>query len=297
MTGLKIALSGASGFIGSKLRDQLRQAGYRVLPLVRHKPKNSDEIFYDYQASRMDREKLSECHAVIHLAGKNIMSGLWTKSLRQEIYDSRILSTRFIARRMAGLDDGPKILLNASAVGIYGDQKDLKLDESSRFGEDFLAKVCIDWEEATIPAKKSHIRVVNMRFGNVLDHDGGVLKALTPLFKLGLGAKLGTGEQYFPYVTRDELCRQIIFALENASINGPVNMVAKEPITNKEFTDGLAHALGRRAFLNVPSPLLKVLGDQGELLLSSTRVYPRVLLDNDFDFADENIVESLRRIC
>ena len=266
-----------------------------VVPMVR--VKGSRGILYDYKRKYVDESTLSECFAVIHLAGKNIMSSPWTKSVRQEIYDSRVKSTRFLAHSLSRLDQGPKIFMHASAVGIYGDQWDLKLDEASHAGKGFLSRLCVDWERGSLFAKSMGLRVVNMRFGNVLGKGGGMLKYLAPIFRLGLGGRFGSGEQFLSYVTRDELARQILFVLKNNDISGPVNMVAAEPTTNAEFTKALAEALHQRALLPVPSFLLKLLGEQGKMLLASTRVYPKVLLDHHFPFAkDHGITHALQKI-
>jgi uncharacterized protein len=298
VAGIKIAVSGARGFIGTALCRSLEDAGYDVLPLVRDKAKGHTGIFYDYHTDYIDQGLLSECGALIHLAGKNIMLGLWTKGFRQELYDSRVKSTRFLAQTLAKLDNGPKILLNASAIGIYGDQRDLKVDEESYHGTDFLAQLCIDWERATLSAKSAGIRVVNMRFGHVLGPGGGMLKVLTPIFKLGLGGPFGSGKQYFSYVMRDELMQQIRFLLEKHDIAGPVNMVAFEPTTNEDFALAFAKMFHHKPFLRTPAFLFKLLGEQGRILIGSQRVYPKILLDHHYDFANHSDLEAvLHRVC
>lgn len=288
-----VAVSGASGFIGSKVSEALAKAGYRVRPLVRARTHNDDEIFYDYEKKELDARKLSECVAVIHLAGKNLNSGPWTPKLKKELYNSRVVSTRFLAHALANLENGPKVLLNASAIGFYGDRVDQKLDEESKPGHGFLARLCVDWERGTLFAKKANIRVANMRFGVVLDKEGGVLKTLLPLYRLGLGFKFGSGEQFMSFVTRDELVSQIMFLLENSDISGPVNMVSFEPTTNHDFVKALGHVIKRPAFLAVPRFLFKMLGDQGEMMIASTRSYPKVLLDHNFKFMDSHSIEDV----
>lgn len=292
---LNIAVSGASGFIGESLCQKLQEEGHHIWPLVRKKSLNPRDIFYDYQNGQIEIEKLAHCQAVIHLAGKNITSGLWTKSFKEELYDSRIKSTKLIAQSLSRLRHGPSILLNASATGIYGDRADQMLDETSKPSHDFLAKLCIDWEASTQVARDSGVRVVNMRFGLVLDPHGGILKKQLPFYKMGMGAVIGSGEQYLSYVTRDELVAQILFLLKS-QVSGPVNLVALNPITNKEFTLALAKALGRKTCLKVPSFLLRALGDQGHMLLASARVYPKVLMDLGFNFSHESIEQLLQRL-
>src|SRR5580704_14915047 len=281
---LKIALAGASGFIGKKLSESLLKEGYEVWPLVRTKTNKPKEIFYDYELQEIELLKLAQCQAVINLSGKNIL-GLWTPNFKQELYDSRVKTTELIAESLARLKHGPNILLNASAVGIYGDQAEKKLDEESSLGHDFLARLAIDWEKSTEIAKEAHIRVVNMRFGIVLDPTGGSLETQIKYFKHGLGATLGSGEQYFSYVTRDELILQILFLLKNPDIFGPVNCVSLNPITNKEFSQKLSQIFGHKLRLKVPGIFIKALGEQGKMLLSSERVYPKVLLAHKFGFS------------
>jgi uncharacterized protein len=288
-----IAISGMSGFIGSQLSHVLRKAGYEVWPMVRHLSRDPHEIFYDYEKKKIDLEKLEKCYAMIHLAGKNIMAGLWTKSFKKELYDSRVKSTRMISHQLAQLSSGPKILLNASAIGIYGDRSDQKIDEDIAPGKGFLAKLVVDWERGTLFAKRAGIRVVNMRFAPVLDVDGGMLKSLLPIFKMGLGGPLGSGEQYMSYVTRPELIKEILFLLENEDISGPINMTALEPTTNKEFANALASVLKRPTFIHTPAFLLKLLGDQGKMFLASLRVYPKALLDHGFKFDHHHDIKAM----
>lgn len=291
----RIAISGARGFVGEKLCEYLRRAGYEILPLVRRKSDDAREIFYDYHQKIIDVEKLSYCDAVIHLAGKNVAEGLWTDSFKRELYDSRVTSTKFIAETIAKLDRGPKILLNASAVGIYGDRGDEELNEDATLGDGFLANLCIDWERATDFAKDAGIRVVNMRFGAVLDKSGGMLGKLLPIFKLGLGGPLGSGEQYISFISRDELVRAIAFLLERQDLSGPVNMTSRTPVTISTFTEILGRVLKRPAVLRIPAFILKLLGEQGDMLLASNRVYPKVLVHNGFSFGPYlSIEETLR---
>lgn len=293
----KIAISGAHGFIGRHLTAVLLQSNYQVIPMVRKQNTHEhEEIFYDYENNSIDADKLSECYAVIHLAGKNIMSGFWTDKVKQEIYDSRVKSTKLIAKNLARMKNGPKILLNASAIGIYGHQQERELEEDSPLGKDFLAKLCKDWERATLSAKNADVRVVNMRFGHVLDKNGGMLRPLALIYKLGLGGMWGSGKQYMTYVTREELIRQIVFVLENDDVKGPVNMVAKNPITNEIFTRALGLTFHRKPFINIPAFLFSLAQDQGKSLLASIRAYPRVLEDQGFSFSEENIYQSLAKM-
>lgn len=284
-----VAVSGASGFIGLKLCQKLKERGYVVWPLVRQKKALPHEILYDYEQGYIELEKLAHCHAVINLSGKNVAAGLWTKSYKKELYDSRIKSTRLLAESLARLRHGPSILLNASAIGIYGDKADQKLDESSKTGHDFLARLCEDWEAETEVASLAGVRVVNMRFGHVLAGDGGFLKKQLPFFKLGLG--LGFPDQYLSLVTREELIEQIIFLL-NHPLMGPVNMVGLRT-TSLEFAESLSQVLHKKIWARPPKFLLNSLGEQGRMLTTSSRVYPKKLMDAGFNFSKQELLEVL----
>ncbi len=290
-----IALSGSSGLVGSKLSLALKKAGYEIWPLVRtNYPLGPGQIAYDYRHNFIESDKLKKCHAVIHLAGKNIMSGLWTKKVKQELYDSRVLSTRLIAKAMA--ESGPKILLCASAVGIYGDQDAKVLDENAPHGDDFLAELCQDWELATKDAELAGARVVNMRFGIIISKDGGMLKGLLPLFKRGMGAYLGTGKQFISVVAIDDVIAAILFALANDDLQGPINVCAPASITNEDFTKALSDKYKRRSFLRAPVSILKLLGEQSSLFLSSTRAIPKALLEKNFTFKKINFSQMIEDI-
>ena len=290
-----IALSGASGLIGSKLKRALEEQSLEVWPLVRSKyPVGSGQIAYDYESGFIEDEKLGKSHAVIHLAGKNIMTGLWTTRFKQELYDSRVRSTELIARAVA--KQGTKILLNASAIGIYGDRGDELIDEHSSSSTGFMADLCLAWEEATAIAKIAGTRVVNLRFGVVISPNGGMLKRLEPIFKIGLGGPMGSGQQYMSLVDIDDAIAAIIFALNDESLTGPVNVVAPEPVRNQDFAHMLGLRLKRPAVLRVPAWGLKLMGEQGSMALASTRVTPAVLLDKGFRFSSLNLIEMLNKI-
>lgn len=289
-----IALSGAHGLIGSMLKKKLEEQSFEVWPLVRSKGGvGRGQIAYDYKSGFIEAEKLKECHAVIHLAGKNIFSGLWTARFKRELYDSRVLSTELIAQAMAQY--GPRILLNASAAGYYGDRGDSELDEGSSVGEGFLSELCYAWEQATLPAKKAGVRVVNLRFGIVVSPEGGMIGRLEPLFKAGLGGKIGSGQHYMALVDLDDVVAGIIFALNDNTLSGPINIVAPEALTNKDFTEMLGLKLKRPTWLTVPAWGLRLLGEQGAMVLSSARIYPRVLLEHGFRFSCLNWCEMLRK--
>lgn len=279
-----VALSGAGGFIGTSLREELLARGYEVWPLVRATGGGEGEIFYDYRRKIIDKERLARCYAVIHLAGKNIMSGFWSAKFKKELWESRVDSTRFIASSMAEITSGPKVLISASAVGFYGDTSKNIVDEKTPSGEGFLAELCEAWEKATEPAAEAGIRVVNTRFGVVLGSEGGMLKGLLKLFNIGLGAAIGSGEQYMAVVALEDVVGAIIFALENPTVSGPINVVCPQAINNEKFTDLLAQVFEKKAWLRVPTWVLRSLGEQGGMMLASNKVKPKVLLDEGYDF-------------
>jgi uncharacterized protein (TIGR01777 family) len=281
-----IALSGAQGFVGSHLALALRARDYEVWPLVRKKNTAQHEIYYDYKNQEIDKDALAQCTAVVHLAGKNIMSGLWTKYFKKELWESRISSTRLIAQSLVELmPRGPKVFVCASAVGFYGDRKNEKLDEKSTRGMGFLAELCEAWEEETKRASKAGIRVVNTRFGMILDKDHGSFLGLERIFSLGLGAIIGSQEQFMALVDIKDVVRAIIFALENPKIAGPINVVCPKSITNADFSQFLAHALKSKIRFHIPAWIIKALGEQGELMLASCRAKPQALLDAGFSFS------------
>lgn len=291
-----VALSGAHGFIGSHVAQALKALGYDVWPMVRKKSKaNPHEIFYDYRRQIIDKDALSRCTAVIHLAGKNIMSGLWTSGFKKGLWESRIASTRLIAGAMAELmPKGPKVLVCASAMGFYGDRKNEKLDEKSIRGLGFLAQLCEAWEEETRVAQEAGVRVVNTRFGVVVGSDGGMLAGYEKIFSLGLGAIMGSGMQYMALVDIEDVVRAILFALENPKVLGPINVVCPEAITNENFSKRFAHALKKKVWIRIPAWLLSSLGEQGKLMLCSCRAVPQALLDAGFEFSKPTITKILR---
>lgn len=291
-----IAVSGATGFIGSVLCKTLRAQGYEVYSLVRRAPANAHEIFYDTKKQIIDEDKLAHCDAVINLAGKNLMAQVWTSSFKKELRDSRIDTTSLIAKTLAELKSGPKVLLSTSAIGFYGDTAEQEIDESALPGKGFLSQLCKDWEKACLPAKNAGIRVVNLRFGLVLGQRGGIYHALRPVFKLGLGPIFGSGKQYAPVVSLDDLIEAIIFILNDEGIKGPINIVSPTPATNKSFANAIANVLKRPRFIFVPTVMLQLLGEQAGMLLDSCRAVPRVLLERGFNFSYTNVREIIEHI-
>lgn len=284
---MKILLSGSNGLVGSNLKEYLSQNNHAVVSLIRNKnQENSDSIYWDYENKIIDTEKLAGFDSVIHLAGENISSKRWSAKQKEKILNSRIKSTDFLIESLIKLENKPQSFLCASAIGFYGNRNDEILEEQSKKGSGFLSDVCETWEKSTIAAKQAGLRVVNLRFGVILSEKGGALKKMLLPFKLGLGGKVGTGKQYMSWITLDDTIRIIDFCLKNNSKNGPINVVAPNPITNYELTKLLGRYLKRPTFFPLPAFVAKLaLGEMAdELLLASTRVKPAVLLQNQFEF-------------
>ena len=284
-----VAVSGSSGLVGSRLTSRLVADGHRVSRLVRRAPaEGRDEILFDIPAGRIDSSKLDGVDAVVHLAGENVAAGRWSQARKRRIHDSRVLGTRLIAETLAGLQRPPAVLVNASAIGFYGDRGDEILEETSEPGEGFLPETCLAWESATAAAETAGVRVVRLRIGVVLSTEGGALAKMLPIFRVGLGGKTGDGKQWMSWISLDDLIEAIVFAVTRDDLGGPINAVGPQPTTNAEFTRVLASVLRRPAFATVPELVVRsVFGEMGqELLLSSTRVLPRRLEQAGF----ENII-------
>lgn len=295
---MKVGIAGASGFIGSAVVPHLESRGHLVFPIVRREPRDANEIYWKPSEGEIDRDRIAELDIVINFAGENIGSGLWTDEKKEKILRSRVDGTRLLAETMAAAEPKPKAYLAASAFGYYGDTGDHTVDESAPPGQTFLADVCRQWEEATQPAADAGIRVVNFRLGVVIDKDGGMLEPLLPIFKLGLGGKVGNGRQYLAWVTREDISRAIEYFITNEPIHGPVNLMAPQPVTNAEFTDTLGDVLGRPTFTRLPALVVKsVLGQMGEeMLLASCRAVPARLSTQGFKFKHPELREALRAV-
>jgi uncharacterized protein (TIGR01777 family) len=295
---MRIAVTGSTGFIGSRLVRALVADGHEVVRLVRGpKGTGEPEIVFRPEDDVIDRNALAGVDAVVNLAGENI-AGLWTASKRQAIRRSRVKGTSFLAEVLASLPNPPKVLVSASAIGYYGDRGDEILNESSAPGTGFLATVCQEWETATQAAEEAGIRVVKLRIGGVLDPSGAMLGKMRIPFLLGLGGRFGDGRQYLSWITLDDLVEVIKLALRRDALSGPVNAVSPDPVTNAEFTRALAKALRRPALLPAPRPVLEMLfGDMArEVLLASQRVAPRVLTEHEFHYRDAQLGQALNRL-
>ncbi|MBN1174235.1 MAG: TIGR01777 family oxidoreductase [Micromonosporaceae bacterium] len=299
---MRIVLAGASGFLGTHLVRQLTGAGHAVIRLVRRKPGAADERAWDPDAGLLDSAALAGAGAVVNLAGASV-ARLWTEQYRQTIRTSRVTTTSTLATALAALSDDrphPRVLLNASAIGFYGDTGDQAVDESSPAGTGFLAGVCRDWEAATQPAEEVGIRVVHLRTGLPLAAGGGLLKPLLPLFRAGLGGRMGDGRQYWPWISLVDWLGAVQFLLEDppagqSSISGPVNLVGPAPATNAEFVAALGRVLRRPAVLPAPASALRLaLGGFAAEVLDSHRVLPTVLSETGFRFQHSALEPALR---
>lgn len=297
---MRILITGSTGFVGSSLVFHLKDKWHQVWRLVRPKSplRENARIEWDPVQGLLNKATVEGFDAVINLAGENIASGRWTQVKKARIRESRILTTRFFCETLAQLAQPPKVLINASAVGYYGNRDDEILTEESSPGSDFLAQVCQEWETATLPAKRKGIRVINLRFGMILGASGGTLAKMFPAFKLGLGGRLGSGTQFMSWVALDEVLSVIDHILGNENLQGPVNVVSPNPMTNIQFTKTLGRVLNRPTILSVPAFALKVLfGEMAEaLLLSSARAAPKKLLEAGYQFQYPLLEDALRHI-
>ena len=276
----KVAVTGSSGLIGAALVAQLQSDGYKVLKLVRRPPRAADEISWDPNKGEIDLKSLEGVDAVFHLAGAGVGDKRWTAKYRSQILNSRLLGTTTIANACEQLQ--PEVFISASAIGYYGETGNREVVEVDRGGDDFLSIVCREWELVANLAPS--VRTIKLRTGLVLDPTGGALGRMIPLFKFGIGGKLGSGKQWWSWITLHDQVRAMIFLMQS-EIEGAVNITSPNPVTNKEFTAALAHALKRPAFFPAPAFALRaVLGGFSSEVLGSKKVMPKVLMDNGFDF-------------
>ena len=285
----KIAVTGASGLIGSALVAQLKNDGYQVLKIVRRPVRTADEVTWNPVKSEIDLQSLDGVDAVFHLAGAGVGDKRWSASYRSEILNSRLLGTTTIATACEQLQ--PAVFISASAIGYYGETGNRSVTEAERGGDDFLSVVCREWESVANLAPS--IRTIKLRTGLVLDPTGGALGRMIPLFKFGLGGKLGSGKQWWSWITLHDQIRAMIF-LMNSKIEGAVNLTSPNPVTNQEFTAALAIALKRPAIFPAPAFALRVvLGGFSTEVLGSKKVIPKVLMDNKFEFDYPHVSSAL----
>lgn len=295
-TPLRIAVTGSTGLVGRRLVAFLRGGGHEVIRLVRSTPKAADEVHWNPDTGEIDAAALEGLDAVVHLAGVSIAGGLWTRKRKAAIRDSRVNGTHLLARTLAGLRQKPKVFVSTSAIGYYGDRGSERLTETSAAGGGFLADVVQAWEEAATPAARAGIRVVHPRLGVVLAGEGGMLPLISMPFRFGVGGPLGNGGQYMSWIALDDLLGVLYEAIVNERLEGPVNAVAPEPVTNAELTKTLAKVLRRPAFFKVPGAAMKLVGGQlaEELILVSQRVEPTRLEAAGFQFAFPTLEQALR---
>ncbi|MFG1925658.1 TIGR01777 family oxidoreductase [Cryptosporangium sp. NPDC048952] len=293
---MRIVVSGASGLIGTSLADALRGDGHEVIRLVRREPTGADQVRWDPAAGHLDPQALSGSDAIVHLSGAGVGDRRWTSKYKATLIDSRVDSTRTIATAAARAEKPPKVLLSASGIDAYGDTGDQEVREDHPFGTGFLADLCRVWEASTAPAEEAGVRVAHLRSGLVMGPSGGLMGRLKPLFKAGLGGRLGSGQQWWPWISlRDEVAA-IQFLLTAEDVAGPVNLVGPELVTNAEFTAEFARQVHRPALATVPAFALRLaLGDFADNgILSSKRSVPGVLLDSGFTFTDNTLASALR---
>lgn len=292
---MRIAITGASGLIGKRLVGLLSGQGHEVFKITRQKSSDSHEIFWDPYSATLDPAVLEGMDAVVHLAGESV-GQVWTPEVKKRIRESREQGTTLISKTLASLAKKPSVFVCASAIGYYGDRGAESLNEDSSVGKGFLAEVVKDWELATNPAAAAGIRTVNMRFGVVLSPNGGALKQMLPPFQMGAGGNLGNGQQYFSWVSLSDAVAAIYFAIENASLHGPVNAVSPSPVTNAEFTKALGKVLGRPTLFPVPAMAARMIfGEMAdEMLLGGARIFPLKLQQAGFSFQYKTVEDALR---
>ncbi|OBF94911.1 TIGR01777 family protein [Mycolicibacterium flavescens] len=288
-----IAIAGSSGLIGTALVYALRATNHRVLRIVRRAPSNADEVFWNPDTGEFDPAMLAGVDAVVNMCGVNVGEKRWSGAFKQSLRDSRIGPTEVLATAVA--EAGVPVLVNASAVGYYGDTGSQITDETAPAGDGFLAHLCVDWEAATWPARQDGARVVFVRSGLVLAQAGGILGRLKPLFSVGLGARLGNGRQYMPWISLEDEIRALLFAISHDELSGPVNLTGPAPVTNAEFTTALGRAVNRPTPLMVPGFALRAamgeFADEG--LLGGQRAIPAALERAGFVFHHNTIGEAL----
>ncbi|WP_037309295.1 TIGR01777 family oxidoreductase [Amycolatopsis orientalis] len=290
---MRVLIAGASGLIGTSLTTRLRGSGHEVIRLVRREERAGDERRWDPPAGEIADGALDGVDAVVNLAGAPLLPGRWSAARKQVLLDSRVEPTEVLAEAVA--EHGIPVLVNASAVGYYGDPGPSVVDESSPAGRGFLAGLCTAWEAATETAATAGARVVRIRTGLVLARKGGLLDVLRPLFRLGLGGKLGDGKQYMPWISLDDEVGAIVFALEHESLSGAVNLSGPQPATNAAFTKALGHAVHRPAIWQVPGFAMKIALGQAaeEMALFGQRAMPRALEEAGYHFRHPTLEDAL----
>ncbi|MCH9039125.1 MAG: TIGR01777 family protein [Chloroflexi bacterium] len=295
---MKVLVSGSTGLIGSALVPYLSSQGHSVVRLVRRAGiLSEDEVRWDPENGVLEADALQGVEAAVHLAGESIGARRWTASQKQRIRDSRVKGTSLLSEALAGLDPKPQVLASASALGFYGDRGDRLLVEDDSPGGDFLAGVTGEWESATDAASNAGIRVVNMRFGLVLDAKADLIRRTLPVFKAGLGGRLGNGRQYMSWITLHDLTRAIGHAIVTPGLSGPVNITSPNAVTNREYTRTLGGILSRPTVFTVPRLALRLgVGEMADTMLASIRMSPGKLISSGFEFAQPELEAALREV-
>lgn len=290
---MKIAITGASGLVGTHLVEKFEE-DHDLFRLVRREPEQESEIFWRPSEEEIDEEALDGMDVVVHLAGESIV-GRWSEEKKEAIYDSRVTGTRLLSEALANVENPPETLICASAIGYYGNRGDQEVDEDAQAGDLFLSEVVQDWEAAADPARDVGIRVAHMRFGVILSTEGGALAQMITPFKLGLGGRIGKGDQWMSWVDIQDVVGAIDFVMQKEELRGPVNVVSPRPVRNEVFTKTLGSVLWRPTLFPMPAFAARLIfGEMAdELLLASTRVVPSKLQEQEFSFSYPRIRESL----
>ncbi|MFE9018363.1 TIGR01777 family oxidoreductase [Streptomyces sp. NPDC007808] len=291
----RIAVAGASGLIGGALVRSLAADGHEVVRLVRREPRARDEVRWDPENKHVDVAGLAGCDAVVNLAGANVGSRRWTDAYKAKLRSGRVLGTAALAEAIASLDEPPRVFVNGSAIGYYGETGERAVDESAPPGQGFLPELVVEWEGAAAPAREAGVRTVFPRTGLVVARHGGAWGRLFPLFQAGLGGRMGDGQQYWSFVSLHDEVAAIRHLIDRDDLSGPFNVTAPHPLTNREITEAMGRVLRRPTLFSVPAPVLRtVLGELAGDVLGSVRVLPTRLLRSGFTFAFPEIEEAIR---
>jgi len=296
---MKVLVTGSSGLIGSAIVSALEDRGHQIVRLVRfEKQKAENTLLWDPEHHELNLADFEGFDVVINLAGENVGNGRWTEAKKKKIRDSRVLTTHMLSELLVRLETPPRLLINASATGYYGDRGEHELDESSPPGEGFLAEVSQQWEDATQPASEKGIRVVLLRFGVVLSRKGGALAKILFPFRLGLGGVIGSGKQYFSWIAIDDVIGVILHVISHDSIVGPVNVTAPNPVTNQAFTKTLGKVLNRPTIFPLPAAIARiVMGEMAdETVLNSIRAVPKKLESTGYTFLYPELESGLKHV-
>ena len=291
---MKLVITGSSGLIGSALVREAEKNQIEVVKLVRRAPKDKSEVQWDPNRAILDLDAIEKSTAIVHLAGAGVGDRRWTKKYKKEILNSRVKTTETLANAIVNLRNPPSVFVSGSAMGYYGDTGDLAVDENSSLGEGFLSDVVFNWEYAAQRVRNNNIRVVHPRTGLVMSKRGGLLRKVLPLFRLGLGGKLGNGKQYWSYISLEDEIRAIFKLIDDVRLTGGVNLTNPNPVTNMEFTKALSSVVNKPAFFHVPAIALKIaLGEFSVEALGSSRVLPSKLKAAGFKFNQPDILSAL----